>query len=163
MQGVKNDRHKTPTSSRALERRRQEALKRSEAGEPIAVMCREMGCAKSWLDTWKHRDQVSEPDGCKAHARRPGTTPTKTSDALEAHIAHVSRTLSPDSSGTRRANAMRDHLRQHGAESMPSRRTISRMLKRQAQEVNCPAFALSISGSLCHPGGGDMSTGIDRV
>ena len=44
--------------------------------------------------------------------------------------------LSPDSSGTRRANAIRDYLRQHGAESMPSRRTIYRMLKRQAQEVN---------------------------
>src|SRR5215470_916022 len=44
-----NPKGKTRRSPCALQRRRQEALERYGAGEPIAVMGREMGCSKSWL------------------------------------------------------------------------------------------------------------------
>ena len=39
----------TRTSPSTLQRRRQEVLERYLAGDPIEVICREMGCAKSWL------------------------------------------------------------------------------------------------------------------
>ncbi len=136
----RNQRGETRTVPSALQRRRQEALERSLAGDPIAVICREMGCAKSWLSQWKHRSQVTEPAWFQEHARRPETTPTTTPEALEADIVRLRHTWSPDGSGTVSAGVMRDHLRHHRVESMPSRRTISRMLNRQAQEVNSHSF-----------------------
>ena len=135
-----HQRGKTPTLPAALERRRQEALERYLAGDPIGVICREMGCAKSWLYTWKHRYQVTEPDWFQEYSRRPETTPTKTPDALEAQIVQLRHTLSPDGLGTVSAGVIRDHLRHHGAKSIPSRRTIYRILKRQAKEVHSHAF-----------------------
>src|SRR5215831_8646898 len=44
-----------------LEQRRQRAVERYLAGDPIAVICQELGCAKSWLYKWKHRYQATEP------------------------------------------------------------------------------------------------------
>ena len=126
----------TRTSPAALQRRRQEVLERYLAGDPIEVICREMGCAKSWLYTWKHRYQVTEPDWFQEHSRRPETTPTKTPDALEAEIVRLRHTLAPDGAGTVSAGVIRDHLRQRSVESLPSRRTIYRILNRQAKEVN---------------------------
>jgi transposase-like protein len=118
-----------------LQRRRQEGLERYLAGDPIAVICQEMGCAKSWLYTWKKRFQVTEPDWCQEHSRRPGRTPTKTPAALAAEIVRLRQTLSSDGSGTVSADVIREPLRQHRVEPMPSPRTIYRILKRQAQEV----------------------------
>ena len=88
------------------------------------------------IDTWKHRYQVTEPAWFQEHARRPETTPTKTPDALEAEIVRLRQTLAPDGSGTVSAGVIRDHLRQRSVESLPSRRTIYRILNRQAKEVN---------------------------
>ncbi len=95
-----------------------------------------MGCAKSWLYTWKQRYQVTEPAWFQEHSRRPETTPTKTPAALEAEIVRLRRALSPDGSGPVSADVIRDHLRQHGGDSLPSRRTIYRILNRQAKEVD---------------------------
>lgn len=136
----RNRRVKTSTWSSALEWRRQEAVERSLAGDPLEVICREMGCSTSWVYTWKNCYQVTEPDWLQEHSRRPATTPTKTPDALEAQIVRLRRTLSPEESGTVRAGVIQDHLRQHGAKSIPSHRTIYRILKRQAKEVNSHAF-----------------------
>ncbi len=102
----------------------------------MEVICREMGCAKSWLYTWKKRYQFAEPAWLQEHSRRPGTTPTKTPDALEAEIVRLRQALSPDGSGPVSADVIRDHLRQHGGDVLPSRRTIYRILNRQAKEVN---------------------------
>src|SRR5439155_12122949 len=131
-----HQRGKTPTLPSALQRRRQEALQRYLAGDPIEVICREMGCAKSWLYKWKNRYQVTEPDWFQEHSRRPETTPTKTPEALEAEIVRLRQTLAPDGSGTVSAGVIRDHLQQRSVESLPSRRTIYRILNRQAKEVN---------------------------
>ena len=129
----------TRTSPEALQRRRQEVLERYLAGDPIEVICREMGCAKSWLYKWKNRYQVTEPDWFQKHSRRPETTPTKTPDTLEAAIVRLRHTLSPDGSGMVSAGVIRDHLRQHRIASIPSRRTIYRILNRQVQEVTSHA------------------------
>src|SRR5437870_10932648 len=119
-----NQRKETRALPSALQRRRQEALKRYLAGDPIEVICREMGY------------QFAEPAWLQEHSRRPGTTPTKTPDALEAEIVRLRQALSPDGSGPVSADVIRDHLRQHGGDVLPSRRTIYRILNRQAKEVN---------------------------
>ncbi len=38
-----------PAPLSALQLRRQDAVKRSLAADPIEAICRELGCAKSWL------------------------------------------------------------------------------------------------------------------
>ena len=38
-----------PASLSALPLRRQDAVKRYRADDPIEAICRELGCAKSWL------------------------------------------------------------------------------------------------------------------
>jgi transposase-like protein len=124
----------------ALEQRRQEAVARYLAGDPIEVICREMDCSKSWLYKWKRRYQATEPDWFQERSRRPETTPTKTSDALEAEIVRLRNTLPPRGAGAARAGAIRDYLRQHGAQSIPSRRTIYRILNRLTKEVNSQDF-----------------------
>jgi hypothetical protein len=134
----------TRLSPSARHRRRQEALERYRAGEPIEVICREMSCSKSWLYKWKSRYQVTEPDWVEERSRRPQSTPTKTPAALEAEIVRLRQTLSPDGSGPVSADGIRDYLRQHGGESIPSRRTIYRILKRQAKEVNAHGFLSSV-------------------
>ena len=135
-----NPQGKTQLSPSALQRRRQEARERYLAGAPIAVLCRDMGCSKSWLYTCKKRPQFTEPDWVQEHSRRPQSMPTKTPDRLEADIIRLHQTLAPDGLGPVNPDVMRDHLRQHGAERVPSRRTISRILSRQAKEVNANSF-----------------------
>jgi hypothetical protein len=139
-----NQKGQTRPSPSALQRRRQEAIERYLAGEPIEGICREMGCSKSWLYKWKNRYQVTEPDWVEERSRRPQTTPTKTPEVLEAEIVRLGQTLLPHGSGPVSVDGIRDHLRQHGSESIPSRRTIYRILKRQAKEVNARSFPSSV-------------------
>ena len=139
-----NQKGKTRPSPSALQRRRHEALERYLAGDPIEVICREMGCAKSWLYKWKNRYEITEPDWIEKRSRRPQTTPTKTTTALKAKIAQLRKTLSPDGSGPISADRIQDHLRQHDNDSIPSRRTIYRILKHQAKEVNASSFPSSV-------------------
>ncbi len=120
----------------ALEKRRQEAVQRYVDGEPIAQICRQMRCAKSWLYKWKNRYQITEPDWATAHSRRPETTPSKTPEAIEAHIVRLYQTLSTPESGSVSAQMIHDHLSQHGGASIPSMRTIYRMLNRHGKEVS---------------------------
>ena len=131
---------KTQCSPGALQRRRQEALERYVAGEPIEGMGREMGCAKSCLYNWKNRYEGTEPEWVEERSRRPQSTPTQTPDALEAEIVQLRQTLSSGGLGPVRADGMREHRRQHGGDAIPSRRTISRILKRQAKEVTAHGF-----------------------
>jgi hypothetical protein len=132
---------RTRLSPAALQQRRQEALQRYLAGDPIEVICREMSCAKSWLYKWKKRHQFTEPDWVQEYSRRPESTPTKTPETLEADIIRLRQTLSADGLGTVSADVIRDYLCQHGSEAMPSRRTIYRIFNRQTEEVKADSFS----------------------
>jgi len=120
-----------PAPLSALQRRRHDAVKRYLDGDPIEAICRELGCSKSWLYKWKTRYEASEPTWSQERSRRPRTTPTKTPAAVEMAIVGLSETLSPGVS----AQVIEDHLRRHQGDSIPSRRTIARILKRCAKEV----------------------------
>src|SRR6266705_3027934 len=95
-----------------------------------------MGWGKNWFYTLEKSALFAAPAWLQEHSRRPGTTPTKTPDALEAEIVRLRQALSPDGSGPVSADVIRDHLRQHGGDVLPSRRTIYRILNRQAKAVN---------------------------
>src|SRR4030095_15513658 len=117
-----------------LESRRQLAVKRYLDGDPIERICREMGCSKSWLYKWKNRYQAAEPTWSQELSRRPKTPPAKTPEAIEAAIIEFRRTLSPEGSEPARARGIREHLCQHPIASLPSLRTIYRILTRPRQE-----------------------------
>src|SRR5262249_2501945 len=107
-------------------------------------MCREMGCSKSWWYKWQKRYEGTDPEWLEERSRRPQSTPTKTLDALEAEIVRLHQTLLSGDLGPVSADGMREHLRQHGGDSIPSRRTIYRILKRQAKEVTAHGLPSSI-------------------
>ena len=118
-------------ASATHEQRRQLAVKRYLDGDPIDLICQEMGCSKSWLYKWKARYQATDPTWFQERSRRPATTPAKIPEAIEAEIIALRQALSPDGSQTVSARAIRDHLSHHPIASIPSLRTIYRILNRQ--------------------------------
>ena len=125
-----------------LEYRRQLAVARYLDGDPIEVICQEMGCAKSWLYKWKKRYQAANSTWSQERSRRPKTTPRKTPEAIEVALIALRQTVSPDGSATVSARVIRDHLRHHATASLPSLRTIYRILNRQTKEVASPSTAM---------------------
>jgi hypothetical protein len=104
-----------------------------------------MGCSKSWLYKWKNRYQAAEPTWSQERSRRPKTTPAKTPEAIEAAIIEFRRALSPEGSAPASARGIRDHLCHHPIASIPSLRTIYRILNRQRQEG--PFSSITIGNS----------------
>src|SRR6266478_7818885 len=117
-----------------LESRRPLAVKRYLDGDPIERICQEMGCSKSWLYKWKNRYQAAEPAWSQEHSRRPETTQTKTPEGIEAEIIQLRQTLSPDGAETVSARVIQNHLSHHPLASLPSLRTIYRILNRQPKK-----------------------------
>jgi transposase len=120
----------------ALAIRRQEAVKRYLDGEPIEQICQAMRCSKSWLYKWKNRYQVTEPDWSQPRSRRPATFANQTSETVEAEIIRLHQTLSTPATGTVSARRIRDYLRPYDEDSIPSIRTIYRILNRYRKEVH---------------------------
>ena len=124
-----------------FEKRRQLAVKRYLDGDPIEVICQEMGCSKSWLYKWKNRYQAAEPTWSQERSRRPKTTPAKTPEAIEAAIIEFHRTLSPEGSEPASARGIRDHLCQHPRKRDGHMPHGDRILNRQTQEGASPSTA----------------------
>jgi len=78
-----------PAPLSALDLRRQDAVERSLAGDPIEAICRELGCSTRWLSKWKKRYKATEPDWFQERSRRPGTTPSTTPEAVERDIVRL--------------------------------------------------------------------------
>ena len=128
----------TGAAAADLEHCRQLAVARYLDGDPIAVICQETGCAKSWLYKWKKRYWATESTWSQERSRRPKTTPSKTPETIEAALSALRQPLAPDGSAPVSARVIRDHLRHHATTSIPSLRTIYRMLNRQTKEVASP-------------------------
>ena len=118
-----------------LEPRRQLAVKRYLDGDPIEVICQEMGCSKSWLYKWRDRYQAGDPTWAQEVSRRPTTSPTKLSTTLEEKIVYLRQTAVSTGAGPASAAAIRQALKDTGVEHIPSRRTIYRVLQRHEKEV----------------------------
>ena len=118
----------------AHEQRRQRAIDRYLAGDPIEDICRELVCSKSWLYKWRDRYLATDPSWSTALSRRPRTTPAKTSQCIAQVIVALRQTLAQHRTGSGAA-AIQQALAQQGIEPVPSQRTIYRILHRYAKEV----------------------------
>ena len=118
-----------PATLSALHLRRQDASECYLAGDPIEAICREMGCSTRWLSQWKKRYEANKLTWLQERSRRPRITPTQTPAALERAIVRFRDSVSPGESRRVSAQVIREHLRRHHAASLPSRRTISRILQ----------------------------------
>ena len=116
------------------EQRRQRAIDRYLAGDPIEAICREWACSKSWLYKWRDRYLATDPSWSTARSRRPRTTPTKTPQRLAQVVVALRQTLAQQDTDWGAA-AIQQALAQHGREPVPSQRTMYRILHRSAKEV----------------------------
>jgi transposase-like protein len=121
-----------------LEQRRHLAVKRYLDGDPIEVICQEMGCSKSWLNKWSDRYQAGDPTWAQEVSRRPATSPAKLSTTLEEKIVHLRQTAGSTGAGPASAATIRQALKDTGVEPIASRRTIYRVLQRHEKEVTHP-------------------------
>ena len=120
--------------AKAHEQRRQRAIDRYLAGDPIEDICRELACAKSWLYKWRERYLATDPSWSAARSRRPRTTPTKTPQRTAQVVVALRQTLAQQGKGCGAA-AIQQALAQQGIEPVPSQRTIYRILHRYTKEV----------------------------
>jgi len=79
--------------AKAHEQRRQRAIDRYLAGDPIEDICREWACSKSWLYKWRERSLAPDPSWSAALSRRPSTTPTTTPQRIAQAVGALHQTL----------------------------------------------------------------------
>jgi putative transposase len=116
------------------EHRRQQAIDRYLAGDPIEAICRELACSKSWLYKWRDRYLATDPSWSAALSRRPRTTPTKTPQRIAQVVVALRQTLAQHGKDCGAA-AIQQALAQQEIAPVPSQRTIYRLLHRYAKEV----------------------------
>jgi len=120
--------------AQAHEQRRQRAIDRFLAGDPIEDICRELACSKSWLYKWRDRYLATDRSWSAARSRRPRTTPTTTPQRIAQVVVALRQTLAPQGKHCGAA-AIQQALAQQGIEPVPSQRTIYRILHHYAQEM----------------------------
>ena len=120
--------------AQAHEQRRQRAIDRYLAGDPIEDICRDLAYSKSWLYKWRDRYLATDPSWSAARSRRPRTTPTKTPQRIAQVVVALRQTLAQHGKDCGAA-AIQQALAQQGIEPVPSQRTIYRLLHRSAKEV----------------------------
>jgi transposase len=120
--------------AKAHEQRRQRAIDRYLAGDPIEDICRELACSKSWLYNWRDRYLATDLSWSAALSRRPRTTPTKTSQRIAQVVVALRQALAQHGKDCGAAS-IQQALAQQGIEPVPSQRTIYRILHRYAKEM----------------------------
>jgi putative transposase len=116
------------------EQRRQRAIDRYLAGDPIEDICQELACSKSWLYKWRDRYLATDPSWSAELSRRPRTTPTKTPQRIAQVVVALRQTLAQHGKDCGAAS-IQQALAQQGIEPVPSQRMIYRILHRSAKEV----------------------------
>jgi transposase len=120
--------------TKAQEQRRQRAIDRDLAGDPIEDICKALACSKSWLYKWRDRYLATDPSWSAALSRRPNATPTKTPQRIAQVVVALRQTLAQHGQSCDAAS-IQQALAQQGIEPVPSQRTIYRILHRSAKEV----------------------------
>src|SRR5256885_16824465 len=120
--------------AQAHEPRRQRAIDRYLAGDPIEDICRELACSKSWLYKWRDRSLATDPSWSTARSRRPRTTPTTTPQRIAQVVVALRQTLAQHGTGCGAA-PIQQALAQQRRGPVPSQRTIYRIVHRSAQKV----------------------------
>jgi transposase-like protein len=120
--------------AKAHEQRRQRAIDRDLAGDPIEAICRELACSKSWLYKWRERYLATDLSWSAELSRRPRTTPTKTPQRIAQVVVALRQALAQHGKDCGAAS-IQQALAQQGLEPVPSQRTIYRILHRYAKEM----------------------------
>ena len=120
--------------AQAHEHRRQRAIDRDLAGDPLEDIWQEVACSKSWLSKWRERYLATAPSWSAELSRRPRTTPTNTPQRIAQVVVALRQTLAQHGKDCGAA-AIQQALAQQGIEPVPSQRTIYRLLHRSAKEV----------------------------
>jgi transposase-like protein len=137
--------------------RRQRAIDRYLAGDPIEDICRELACSKSWLYKWRDRYRATDPSWSEERRRSPRTTPTKTPQHIVQAVVALHQTLAQHGQGCG-AVAIQQALAQQGLAPVPLPRTIYRILHRYEK-----GGALNQPPSAIRPSAGNGSPGLDRT
>src|SRR5262245_39197365 len=116
------------------ERRRQQAVARYLAGDPIETICHEMRCAKRWLHAWITRPQTDAPGWATSRSTQPRHNPRQLPPSLAQQIVAWDRRVTPD--GKRwGAAALRKELQRQEMAPIPSIRTLYRIVQRQEPDA----------------------------
>jgi len=127
--------------------RRHQASDQSLAEDQVEDLCRPLVCSQSWLSTWRNRYEAHNATWAQERPKKPQSHPTQT----PAHVARavVSLRLTWRHNGTGGgATALMQALAQQGLAPVPSRRTMSRMVRRHHTEVKYRGSRSSISSDL---------------
>src|SRR4029453_13010764 len=109
--------------AKGREQRRQRAIDRYLAGDPIEAICRDLACSKSWLYKWRDRYLATDLSWSGELSRRPRTHPNKTPQRIAPVVVALRQTLAQHGKDCRAA-AIQQALAQQGIEPVPSQRTI---------------------------------------
>jgi putative transposase len=120
--------------AQAPEQRRQRAIDRYLAGDPIEAICRALACSQSWLYKWRDRSLATALSWSAALSRRPRTTPTKTPQRIAQVVVALRQALAQQGNDCGAAS-IQQALAQQGIEPVPSQRTMYRLLHRYAKEL----------------------------
>jgi uncharacterized protein YjcR len=120
--------------SQHKEQRRHQAIDHYLADDKVEDICRQLACSKSWLYTWRSRDDANNATWAQERSKRPKSHPTQTPEHVEGAVVSLHLTLRPNGTGGS-ATALRHGLAQQGIEPVPSRRTLYRILRRHRKGV----------------------------
>lgn len=110
--------------------RRELAVSRYRAGEPVSVICQSLGCSTSWLYKWLRRYQADNPHWKEEASRRPHNHPRQASEELALHVRRIRQELSCQGLFCG-AQAILWEMESLSLTPLPSERTINRLLRRQ--------------------------------
>ncbi|HEY5864486.1 MAG TPA: helix-turn-helix domain-containing protein [Candidatus Tectomicrobia bacterium] len=120
-------------SQRTVQRRHQ-VIDKYLAEDKIEDICRQLACSKSWLYKWRNRYDANNAAWAQERPKRPKNHPTQTPERVEGAVVSLHLTLRQNGTGGG-VTAIMQALAQQGIESVPSRRTIYRILRRHHTEV----------------------------
>ena len=69
--------------------RRHHAINHSLAEDKVEDICRQLACAKSWLDTWRGRYDAQNPAWAQEKSKRPKSHPTQTPASVERAVVSL--------------------------------------------------------------------------
>jgi len=116
--------------SQKAQARRELAVSRYLAGDPVIDICQSLSCSSSWLYKWVRRHQTDNPSWSEEHSRRPQRHPRQTPEEIEQTVQRIREALSAQGLFCG-AQAILWEMEDRSIHPLPSVRTINRILRRQ--------------------------------
>lgn len=114
-----------PLRERTVMSQRLELVVRAGSGEAVRVLCHEYGVSPDTAYRWLRRHEDEGPSGLSDRSRRPHTSPSQTTAAMEALVVSL-RGEHPSWGGRKLARRLRDL----GHMGVPSPSTVTAILRR---------------------------------